>query len=172
MVQTYAGHHSRSVCPVGCGVAVVATIRTRSLQSKATTGKVLDGRKTTNNLLVEVFGLVQSTSGCLLTQSGGRRHSDRMLFCHSEEKSTLGFEVPTASRNVYRVVFELYKVQKRFPRPCLTRRSAAECSKPLRDPDFAHFTNFSEKKHYFSEIGTMLGTCTLTTERMHWGFRV
>ena len=43
------------------------------LQSKATTGKVLDGRKTTNNLLVEVLGLVQSTSGCLLAVQNLKR---------------------------------------------------------------------------------------------------
>ena len=59
------------------------------------------------------------------------------------------------------VVYEFSKPPKRVSRRCFTRTSAAECSKPPRDPDFVHFANFS-KKTQISLTGTMLDGCTLT----------
>ena len=139
-------------------------------QNKATAGKVIDGRKTTNNLLATY--LTKFWTWC------SRRVVDCWLFPATKHSLLDSGDLADSRRktnsepsgNVDKGVFTSFLNAKNVF-PVVVWTSAAECSESPRDPDFAHFPIFDKKNHYFAENGPMLGACTLTRTCV-WSFRL
>ena len=121
--------------------------------SKTTTGKVSGVRKIhkqnserpgisfyCTQLLVNVLSEALTNQQCLLITP------DSPLVLGGSTWEGFGWQHKgTASRNVYRVVFEFYKLRKRFPRCCLLE-PVLRSSKTAKMSGFAHNGKFRQKK--------------------------